>query len=393
MYKMIKNDIFVCLFVCLFLSGCSKENISSGESVWNVTGTLSEENIPTETMGTPEHGEGEPLIDGDAGEAPKLFLDDFSGYIRYAGNDKLLCLGDKVMLLDNRTLEVLEEIQSEELGLSFYDFNDCEAYAKEDGYAVVGEMFDEQGYASKMMVTFDRELGNVEVACVEELVGAEREIWACQLLENGKKILYSTIEGFYLYDSMSGDTATLDTGEVSPVLEFAFLESTNEILFVGNDANSQRVLGKLDLNDINAPAEIYESNLWGKIQDYGGGALIEEADVYGKEKSGQIFCYRLKDGILQYPLTSIEEKGFIVLSCNGEYYATNTIVQNEGYILRIYSSEDGQLAREYLMAYDQYGEGFRLRNVLICENAGKVILMVNGLQGQEQGTWLLTIDL
>ncbi len=99
-------------------------------------------------------------------------------------------------------------------------------------------------------------------------------------------------------------------------------------------------------------------------------------------------CFRR----LQYPLTGREESGSILLSCEGKYYATNTFVQNEGYILRIYSSGDGQLVYEYFMAYEEYGEKFRLNNILICEKANKMILAVKGLQGQE-GTWLIAEDL
>lgn len=328
-----------------------------------------------------------------AGEVQKMFLDDFSGYICYAGNEQMMCLSDKAMLLNVQNFEILNEIQSEELGISFYDFLDCEVYTNEKDYIAIGTEYNEQDSSIQLkMVEFNQNFCNVKVISVEEWVGAESEIMAYKLLENGRKIIYSTMNGLFLYDSVCGETITLDTGDVF-VLDFAFIESSNQILFVGNDVNSNRVLGRLSLTEKASAAEIYEGNLWGKIWAYEEGALIEEADVYGKERAGEIFCYSVQDGICQYPLTSIDESGSIILSHNGKYYATKTFVQNEGYILRIYSSENGQLVREYLMTYEKYGEKFKLINILIYEDINKIILMVNGVQNQEEGTWLIATDL
>ncbi len=377
-----RKYVFVCLLLCVFLSGCSKGNVTSDE------GTV---NIPENT------NEGNNIllvskeIDAE-NKVKKMFLNDFSGYICYAGNEQLICLSDKVTLLDSQNLDVLNEIQSEDLEISFYDFQDCDVYANENGYTVIGTVYDAQDSGTRLvMVEFDQELSNVKVIDVEEWVGAEREIMAYKLIDDGRKILYSTMSGFYLYDSVCGETTVLDTGDVF-VLDFAFIESSNQILFMGNDLNSERVLGRLALGEKASAAEIYESNLWGKIWSYGAGALIEEADVYGEEKAGRVFCYSVQDGIRQYPLTGSEESGSILLSCEGEYYATNTFVKNEGYILRIYSSENGQLTCEYFMTYEEYGENFRLNNILICENTNKIILVVKGLQDQE-GTWLIAMDL
>lgn len=325
-------------------------------------------------------------------DTKQMSLNDFSGYICYAGSDQLICLGEKVTLLSSQNFDVLNEIQSEDLGISFYDFQDCEVYANENGYIVIGTVYDAKNSDTRLvMVEFSQELDNVNIINVEEWVGAEREIMAYELIDDGRKILYSTMNGFYLYDSACGETTVLNTGDVF-VLDFAFIESSNQILFMGNNLNSERVLGRLTLGEKASKAEIYESNLWGKIWSYSTGALIEEADVYGEEKTGQVFCYSTQDGIQQYPLTGKGESGSILLSCEGEYYATNTYVQNEGYILRIYSSEDGQLVCEYFMTYEEYGEKFRLNNILIYESTNKIILAAKGLENQE-GTWLMVMDL
>ncbi len=387
-------ECFICCMVmsaAVFLTACSNTGASDDGSVSNVENSA---NVTQKPEWVYENFNEEDSKEMDSvSEVKNLFLNDFSGYIHYAGNEQLICLGDRVTLLNSQNLDILNEIQSEELGISFYDFGDCEVYTNENGYMVIGMTYNEQNSSTQLiMAEFDQELSNVKVVNVEEQVGAEREIMAYELLENGRKILYSTMSGLYLYDSVSGETITFDTGDVF-VLDFAFLESSDQILFVGNNAKSERVLGRVDLAENASVAEVYESNLWGKIWAYSGGALIEEADVYGKEKTGQVFCYRVQDGIHQYPLTSTEESGSISLSCNGEYYATKTFVQGKGYILRIYSSEDGQLFREYFMTYDEYGEKFKINNILICENVNKVILMVNGLQDQEEGTWLIAVDL
>lgn len=403
MYKKMRKYIIACLLLLAFLTGCSKEYATVDEDTKNISENINEENISSEIMGRLEHGLGNYLIDDNTGEASKdidsaneakkLFLNDFSGYICYAGNEKILCLGDGVKLINCNNLEVLNEIQSEDLEISFYDFWDCEVYTNKDGYSIIGKLYNEQDASTQLtMVECNQELGNINLISVEEWAGAEREIMAYELLENGKKLLYSTMDGFYLYDSVSGDTTVLDIGDVF-VLDFAYIENSNQILIVGNNSNSERVLGCIDFTENTPKAEIYESNLWGKIRDYSGGALIEEADVYGKEKAGQIFSYTEQHGIRQYPLTDLEESGSIVLSYKGGYYATKTLVKNEGYDLRIYSSEDGHLAHEYLMTYDKYGEEFRLNNILICEDINKIILAVNGLRDQKEGTWLIAIDL
>lgn len=392
-----RKYLFVCLLLCTFLFGCSKGNVTSDERIENIPENINAGNSSTEIMGRLEHGlenyriDDSKEIDAES-DAKKKFLNDFSGYICYAGSEQLICLSDKVTLLNSQNFDVLNEIQGEDLGVSFYDFQNCEVYANENGYIIIGTVYDAQNSGTRLeMVEFSKELNNVKVINVEEWVGAEREIMAYKLIDDGRKILYSTMSGFYLYDSTCGKTTVLDTGDVF-VLDFAFIESSNQILFMGNDSNSERVLGRLTLGEKVSEAEIYESNLWGKIWSYSAGALIEEADVYGEEKTGRVFCYSTQDGIRQYPLTSKGESGSILLSCEGEYYATNTFVQNEGYILRIYSSDDGQLVCEYFMTYEKYGEKFRLNNILICESTNKIILVAKGLQDQE-GTWLMAMDL
>lgn len=374
---------YACVLLCVFLSGCSKANVTLDDGIVNIPESINEGNSSTETMGRLEHGN----------ETKTMFLNDFSGYICYAGNEKLICLGEEATLLNSQNFDVLNEIEREELEISFYDFQDCEVYANENGYIAIGIVYNAQNSSTRLvMVEFNQELSNVKVINAEEWVGAEREIMVYKLIDDGRKILYSTMNGFYLYDSVCGETITLDTRGVF-VLDFAFIESSNQILFIGNDLNSERVLGRLELGEKASAAEIYEGNPWGKIWAYGEGALIEEADVYGEKKAGRVFCYSIQDGIRQYPLTSIDESGSIILSHNGEYYATKTFVQNEGYILRVYSSENGQLVREYLMTYEEYGEKFRLSNVLIYEDINRIILMVNGVKNQEKGTWLIAIDL
>lgn len=401
---------YACVLLCVFLSGCSKANVTLDDGIVNIPESINEGNSSTETMGRLEHGNETPSMQFDKSayvnetksvskdidaenETKTMFLNDFSGYICYAGNEKLICLGEEAALLNSQNFDVLNEIEREELEISFYDFQDCEVYANENGYIAIGIVYNAQNSSTRLvMVEFNQELSNVKVINAEEWVGAEREIMVYKLIDDGRKILYSTMNGFYLYDSVCGETITLDTRGVF-VLDFAFIESSNQILFIGNDLNSERVLGRLELGEKASAAEIYEGNPWGKIWAYGEGALIEEADVYGEKKAGRVFCYSIQDGIRQYPLTSIDESGSIILSHNGEYYATKTFVQNEGYILRVYSSENGQLVREYLMTYEEYGEKFRLSNVLIYEDINRIILMVNGVKNQEEGTWLIAIDL
>lgn len=382
---------FVCclmLHISLLLTACGGDGTSDNDVI-SGEGTVSGISQEQEGACVPEES-GNSI----AGEIQKLFLDDFSGYICYAGNETIMCLGHGVMLVNCRNMEVLNEIPGENAVVSFYDFLDCEVYMREEGYTVIGTFCDARDSDTRLiMVEFDRELGDVKVIDAEEWAGAERGIMAYQLLDNGSKILYTTMEAFYLYDSGSKETTVLDTGDVF-VLDFALIEGSNQILFAGNDLNSERVLGRMDLSDnASAGTEIFESKLWGKIWAYAGGALIEEADVYGKEKAGRIFSYNAQDGIRQYPLTGTGESGAISISSDGGYYATKTFVQGEGYFLRLYSSEDGRLVREYLLTYDEYGEEFRLNNILICEDVNKIILMANGVQDQKEGTWLMSMDL
>ena len=262
MCKKIRIYGFICSLLCAFLSGCSKgnseENVIANEGIASFPESNNEGNSSTEIMEKLDDESGDYLIEDDIGEAnitynggeagsenKKVFLNDFSGYICYAGKEQLICLSDKVTLLDSQNLEVLNELQSEDLEISFYDFWDCEVYANENGYIVIGTVCDEQEAITRVMrLEFDQELRNVKVINVEDWVGSKREIMAYKLIDDGRKILYSTIEGFYCYDSASGETTVLDTGDVF-VLDFAFIESSNQILFIGNDSNSKRFLGAL----------------------------------------------------------------------------------------------------------------------------------------------------
>lgn len=115
--------------------------------------------------------------------------------------------------------------------------------------------------------------------------------------------------------------------------------------------------------------------------------------MYGKENEKKVFCYRPTEGIQSYSLSNELEDFHIFPSSEGIYYATRTRLQNEGYVVRIYSSEDGQLIREIPMPYNEYGTNFRISEILICEDTAKIILLVSGWKNQDDGEWLILLDL
>lgn len=103
-------------------------------------------------------------------------------------------------------------------------------------------------------------------------------------------------------------------------------------------------------------------------------------------------CGTKGEEIRSFPLTSDDENGNITVSCHGAYYATRTSIQNDEvrYLIHIYSSEDGSIIKELPLYYEEYGENFRLRGYLICDDVNRIILY-GTWRGQETDTWIVSI--
>ena len=314
----------------------------------------------------------------------KTTIDEFSGTAVCIGDSILLLAEAKIILRDGSTLEVQKEAENTAPSLV-----DIQAYMHDDVFTLLGSSFDDGRFK---MVEFDGDLQVKRITDIEEVSGSEREIMTCRLLSDENKILYSSINGFYLFDILSGETRDL-TQEGIFVHDFACLEEKEEILFSGSDSLGKRILGRVDINGKGLQKE-NEDHLWGEMWAFGDYALIGEAELVGKEREGVVFRYDEREGIRSFPLADSNENGNITVSCRGAYYGTRTAVRNDElrYVIRVYSSEDGSMIKELPLSYEEYGENFRLRGYLICDDTDRIILY-GTWRGRETDTWIVSIDL
>ena len=383
---------FMLLVVCIFLAGCDRGNITP-EKETTMTSVIEE----TETV---EHTEA--VEETEAAEHTEVLdnyvlLDkEFSGNIRYAGEDNLMLLGNNLILVDCNTHELKKKSEDLEEGFSFYDFWDYDLISSEEGYIVIGNRYVSQESMTYLtIVYFDKDLKLEQVIDVEEQVGFEHSVNAYELFDNGEKLIFSTIKGTFLYDFITEKLENLSSENIE-IDYFSFLTNTKQILFTGyqyeDNGLSYRCFGRMGLDGNGLMTEEEEAHLWGRIWCYEDFALIAETDVYGKANEKLVFCYD-RDGIIHdYPLSDSNENFHIYPSRKGEYYATKTRTKGEGYMIRLYASMDGHLVWEIPMTYDEYGENLRILQVLVCERTNKIIFLAEGLELQKESFCLIFRD-
>lgn len=323
-------------------------------------------------------------LENEMKEEQKIVLSEFSGTVNCVGNGELLLVGERVMLVDSCTLEVQRETENT---APFLVNPQADRY--EDAYRLMGTSSAEWFFT---LVEYDRNLHVKQIIDIEEASASEREIMACKLIPEENKILYNNINGLYLFDISSGERKDLTQDGIF-IYDFACLKRKEGVLFIGSDDSGERVLGMVSMDGERLQEENADHS-WGELWTFGDYALIEEAELVGKEKEGLVFRYDVNEGIRSFPLTDSAENGNITTSCNGTYYATRTYMQDDElrYVIRIYSSEDGSLIKELPLTYEEYGEDFRLMGYLICDDVSRIILY-GTWRGQETDAWIVSKNL
>ena len=391
MKRELRNPLFIWLLCCgICLAGCTVSAQKTEEDSVSEKETDSSATEGTESLGDSEASDpveetGVSLIHRTETEHAKIRLNDFAGTINCVEGDGLLLVGEnRILQMDSVTLEVQKEAENTAPLLI-----NPQTKATEDTYLWMGESLEGMSF---QWIEFDRDLHLKQVADIAKMVASEREIMTCKLISGGDKLLYNNINGFYLYDLASGETTNLTQDGIF-IYEFACLEQTGEILFDGKDSSEKRVLGIIGM-DGEKQQEESGGHAWGSIFAFEDFALIEEAEVVGKEREKAVFRCDTGGKIQVFPLSDSNENGNIVVSCHGNYYATRTTLKgNEAhYIIRVYSSKDGNMVKELALTDEEYGDDFRLRGLLLCDDVNRMILY-GTWKGQETNTWIVSESL
>ncbi len=360
-------------------AGCGKRE--SGDTAIDNT-TEAYETAASEGKNSNPLEEDKKTEEGSREEEAKTeaVVTDFNGSIHCVEDGELLLEdGERILKLDGRTLAVQGEKENTAPSLTA-----PEVVTVKDAYLLMGQP---PGELNLKVIAYDRDLQMKQMIDVAELTASEREIMSCVFLSEGNRILYNNIYGLYLFDTASGETIDL-TQEGIFAHHFGCLEQTGEILMSGADASGQRVLNVIGMDGEKMQKEI-SGHLFGNIWAFEDFALIDEAEAVGQEGEGVVFRYDAGGEIQVFPLSDSSENINITVSCHGAYYATRTKMQDNGmrYLIRVYSSEDGRMVKELPLTDEEYGDDFRLKGYLICDDSGRIILY-GTWKGQETDTWI-----
>ena len=358
------------------------ENIENAQTDQEMAITSSERNVVDDSKDSTMQPS--DIVSEAEIEYSKMIINDFYGTINCVEEDGLLLVDtSRIMQMDSITLEVQKEEESTVTLLI-----NPQTKTTEDTYLLMGESLEEWSFK---LIEYDRDLHLKQIADIAEAVDSEREIMTCKLFSGGDKLLYNNINGLYLFDFASGKTTNLTQDGIF-IYDFACLEQTGEILFSGSNSSEERVLGRVSMDGEKQQDESI-GHLWGDIWAVEDFALIEEAELMGRGREGTVFRYDAEGGIRSFPLSDSDENGSITVSCHGAYYATRTTMEGESrYVIRIYSSKDGDMVKELPLTYEEYGDDFRLSGFLICDDVNRIILY-GTWKGQETNTWIVSESL
>ncbi len=360
-------------------------------------GKSTENEIPTESEESTENGrtaeEADITDDGTEKQSEQTAYMGTKGLdIYYAGEGKCILLSDEAELVDIATLTSLKKSDNLEQNVSLYDFSYRKILMYPEGYYIFGISSD---YESIKIINFDRDLKFKSLTSFSDTQADQKNIKYFKLYDSGNKLLYGLWGGLYTYDFQTKETQKLldknlyvDCCDVSPDGKTVYFSADEYV----DDTYNARLFGAIDL-DTKEVTYNTEDHLWGKLWCYGEQVLVEEADIYGKELE-HIVMRRDADGnIHTFPFMDKKEYTHIETSTEGNYYSTSTVVKGEGFYVRIYESKNGKMIREIPMLYSEYGEKFRLSNVLICEKEKKIIFSVHYGYAEEWQSYLISMDL
>ena len=331
----------------------------------------------------------------------KLHLDMYSK-IKVVDGDKLLVYGNKeILLLDMYTLDVLKRADNEAYGNIFSISTLCR---REDGSCIIGGMLrDKEGSGKKtssVMITYDSDLQAGGVLDLVETFCPEYEGWinSYEFLDNGRKLLYSLTlhpkKCFYIYDFQSGEITEIVSQSDMLVGNFLYLESVDQILYVGLYGDNQRALVRMDMD-----GQILETNVehrYGGMWDFQDFVLISESVPAGEKGEGAFFYYDIKDGsVRSFPFADKGDSDAAeIISSRGKYFAAWQELPDKEipYKLHMYSSEDGRLICEIQLSSEEFGEGFILRSIYIDDETERMILY-GTWAGRSLETWIVSKDL
>lgn len=353
--------------------------------------------IPTESEESTENGQPTEEVDvTDDGTKKQSEQTAYMGTkgldIYYAGEGKCILLSDEAELVDIATLTSLKKSDNLEQNVSLYDISYREVLRYPEGYYIFGISSD---YESIKIINFDRDLKFKSLTSFSDTQADQKNIKYFKLYDSGNKLLYGLWGGLYTYDFQTKETQKLldknlyvDSCDVSLDGKTVYFSADEYV----DDTYNARLFGAIDL-DTKEVTYNAEDHLWGKLWCYGEQVLVEEADIYGKELE-HIVMRRDADGNIHiFPFTDKKEYTHIETSTEGNYYSTSTVVKGEGFYVRIYESKNGKMIREIPMLYSEYGEKFRLSNVLICEKEKKIIFSVHYGYAEEWQSYLISMDL
>lgn len=339
-----------------------------------------------------------------------ISLDDCPKYVFSTGEGKLLLVGEGLTLLDCNTLEIAGQNQKPGLDFNLEDLLSCKLTVLEEEYILLGNWVDFEeaealGNGTFMsvsgkepelkMIRIGKDLQVTEAVTMNGTLGAEREISAYAMAEQGTKLIFAeNYHGLYVYDRNTGERSTCiefynslngtKTGGVDSVTSIQYEEATGQIYFTGSYYNSEkkdfmRTFGQVNMDGSGLSYEKDGVNTYGDLWCFVGFALIEDMEFH-EHGTGTAFYYDRNKGIYVYPLA--DEYTGLQPSKEGNYFAVQSVSWSEdgrniGYSVRIYASKSGQLIQEISLPRTEIGENTVLSECVICEDTGRLLMFLH----------------
>ena len=220
--KMKAGGLAILLGLSTVLSGCSQE-VDAGEKLFQ-SGQVGAGISAPQGMETPEteapdtngketsqasqalNNTSFAVNDTDVREI--IPLTELPEHVFQTNDGKLLLLGDKAVLMDIDTygMEICKEMTG--LDFSFQDIQSCKFVQRENEYLVAGNyhklekdagenFFTSSDEPRLMLIRFSNSLEVLETLDIGEAMGAQRGIDKYDFIDHGRKLLCSSMEGFF----------------------------------------------------------------------------------------------------------------------------------------------------------------------------------------------------
>lgn len=391
----------------LSLTGCSEitpaPESENGAQAFPIAGSESEpspEGIPLKELPLQETSPQE--ASPQKASLQELPLQEAPAHILQTKDGRLLMLGENAVLLDCKTLEIVERNDNLGLDFSFHNLHTCKLTCLENEYIVLGQLLTLQEVGDGMfssseepqlkLVRLGKTLEVLEVIDVDKLLGNDSVINNYELIDNGTKLLYDSGAGFFSYDMETKEHTTLVTPANTPVeeaklsrlLSFGYLSGKKQILFTsfyddGIHSDLMRTIGSVMPDGTGLNYEKEETHFWGNVWCFDKFALIEDDDFHESGEKANVFYYDTSGNIHVYPLA--DEYTSIQPSDKGQYFAVQSKTWGAdnsctGYVIRIYSSHNGQPIQEIFCPFSEIGQNTVIANCVICEDTNRILILM-----------------